>query len=60
MNINFLFCFMFRVNIICGSAGKESACSLGNLGSIPGQRNSPGEGKVSVSFSSVSQSRLTL
>ena len=28
-----------------GSAGKESACSAGNLGSIPGLGRSPGEGK---------------
>ena len=29
----------------CGSAGKESACNVGDLGSIPGLRRSPGEGK---------------
>ena len=29
----------------CGSAGKESACSVGNLGSIPGLGRSAGEGK---------------
>ena len=29
----------------CGSAGKESACSAGDLGSISGLRRSPGEGK---------------
>ena len=29
----------------CGSAGKESACSAGDLGSIPGLRRSAGEGK---------------
>ena len=29
----------------CGSAGKESACRMGDLGSIPGLRRSPGEGK---------------
>ena len=28
----------------CGSAGKESACNVGDLGSIPGLRRSPGEG----------------
>ena len=28
-----------------GSAGKESACNAGDLGSIPGFRRSPGEGK---------------
>ena len=29
----------------CGSAGKESACNVGNLGSIPELGRSPGEGK---------------
>ena len=29
----------------CGSAGKESACSEGDLDSIPGLGRSPGEGK---------------
>ena len=29
----------------CGSAGKESACTVGDLGSIPGLGRSPGEGK---------------
>ena len=29
----------------CGSAGKESTCKAGDLGSIPGQGRSPGEGK---------------
>ena len=28
----------------CGSAGKESACNVGDLGSIPGLGRSPGEG----------------
>ena len=28
-----------------GSAGKEFACNAGDLGSIPGFRKSPGEGK---------------
>ena len=28
-----------------GSAGKESACVMGDLGSIPGLGRSPGEGK---------------
>ena len=28
-----------------GSAGKEYACNVGDLGSIPGLRRSPGEGK---------------
>ena len=29
----------------CGSAGKESTCNAGDLGSIPGLRRSPGEEK---------------
>ena len=29
-----------------GSDGKESACTAGDLGSIPGLGRSPGEGKV--------------
>ena len=29
----------------CGSAGKESACKAGDLGSIPGLGRSSGEGK---------------
>ena len=29
----------------CGSAGKESACNVRDLGSIPGLGRSPGEGK---------------
>ena len=38
----------WSVNILefpCGSAGKESACNVGNLGSIPGLGRSPREGK---------------
>ena len=30
----------------CGSAGKESACNEGDLGSIPGLERSSGEGKA--------------
>jgi len=33
------------VFVRCGSAGKESACNVGDLGSIPGLGRSPGEGK---------------
>ena len=29
----------------CGSAGKEPTCNAQDLGSIPGLRRSPGEGK---------------
>ena len=28
-----------------GSTGKESACNIGDMGSIPGLGRSPGEGK---------------
>ena len=28
----------------CGSAGKESACNVGDLSSVPGLGRSPGEG----------------
>ena len=37
--------YMVRVGFLCGSAGKESACSAGDLGLIPGLGRSPGEGK---------------
>ena len=33
------------VGFPCGSAGKESTCNAGDLGSIPGLGSSPGEGK---------------
>ena len=33
------------LGFLCGSAGKESACSLEGLGLIPGLGRSPGEGK---------------
>ena len=29
----------------CGSAGRQSACNVGDLGSIPGLGRSPGKGK---------------
>ena len=31
-----------------GSVGKESACNIGELGSIPGSGRSPGEGKSNL------------
>ena len=34
-----------KLGFPCGSAGKESACSVGALGSIPGLGRSPGEVK---------------
>ena len=33
------------LGFLCGSAGKESACNVGDLGLIPGSGRSPGEGK---------------
>ena len=33
----------------CGSAGKESACNVGDLGSIPGLRRSPKKAKATHS-----------
>ena len=33
------------VGFLCGSAGKESACNVGALGSISGLGRSPGEGR---------------
>ena len=35
----------FPQGVPCGSAGKESTCNVGDLGSIPGLGRSPGEGK---------------
>ena len=35
----------FYFTVTCGSAGKESACNAGDLGSILGLGRSPGEGK---------------
>ena len=31
-----------------GSDGKETACNVGDLGSIPGSRRCPGEGRGSL------------
>ena len=40
-----------------GSAGKESVCNAGNLGSIPGLGRSPGEGKgYPLQYSSLEKS----
>ena len=40
----------------CGSAGKESACSVGDLGSIPGLGRWPGEGNGYPSVHGVAKS----
>ena len=46
------------VGFPCGSAGKESACSAGGLGSTPGLSRSPGEGKgYSLQYSGLENSR---
>ena len=37
--------FFLVLGFPCGSAGKESACNVGDLGSVPGLGRSPGEGK---------------
>ena len=42
----------------CGSAGKESACNAGDLGSIPGLGRSLGEGKgYPLQYSGLEHSR---
>ena len=38
-----LFCWAGPCSV-CGSAGKESVCNVGDLGLIPGLGRSPGEG----------------
>ena len=44
--IHMAFSFIVYSLLFGGSAGKESACSARDLGSIPGLGRSPGEGKV--------------
>ena len=41
----YLSLFIVKKVFSCGSAGKESTCCAGDLGSIPGLGRSPGEGK---------------
>ena len=41
--------------VVGGLAGKESACSAGDLSSIPGLGKSPGEGK---SYSGILASKI--
>ena len=36
---------IFILGFHCGSAGKESTCNAGDLGSVPGLERSPGEAK---------------
>ena len=40
----------------CGSVGKESACNVADLGSIPGLGRSPGEGTATHQCSSLKNS----
>ena len=35
---------MYLISFPGGSEGKESACNVGDLGSIPGLQSAPGEG----------------
>ena len=45
--VNLVVFIKFRLKLLCfpsGSAGKESACNVGDLGSIPELGRSPGEG----------------
>ena len=45
------------MGFLCGSAGKETSCNVGDLGLIPGLRGSPGEGKgYSLQYSGLENS----
>ena len=44
-----LTCIYVQSRAPCGSDGKESACSAGDLSSIPGSGRSPGEGMATHS-----------
>ena len=47
-----------EIELYCGSAGKESACNVGDLGLIPGLRRSPREGKgYPLQYSGLENSR---
>ena len=35
---------LYKLGFLCGSAGKESACNVGDSGSIPELGRPPGEG----------------
>ena len=43
-----ILCSNWRFTLHCGSDGKESACNVGELGSIPGLGSSPGEGMATL------------
>jgi len=54
LKIDYYFC---NCSFPCDSAGKESACNAGDLGSISGLGRSPGEGKgCSLQFSGLENS----
>ena len=44
-NQQLVLAYLFFKGLPGGSVGKESACNVGHLGSIPGLGRSPGEGK---------------
>ena len=46
---NYKCAYAFIMGFPGGSAGKESACDTGDLGSIPGLGRSPGEGMATHS-----------
>ena len=43
LELSFIFLF-FPCSFLCSSVSKESSCSAGDLGLIPGSGRSPGEG----------------
>ena len=43
-NFELMLPFYYYQGFPCSSAGKESTCNVGDLGSIPGLGSSPGEG----------------
>ena len=45
MSLSFSNAFVTGLGFPGGSADKESACNVGDLGLIPGLERSPGEGK---------------
>ena len=64
-NSQFMYCWSLVWRILsiaimgfpCGSAGKESTCNAGDLGSIPGLGRSPGEGNgYSLQYSGLENS----
>ena len=44
-NVLIFFIIVPSMGFPCGSAGKQSTCNVGDLGSIPGLGRAPGEGK---------------